>query len=217
MSINEEKTFSYTIYKCSCCGYKTFDAGNSSRHKKSTKCSEPNIRKESRLAMDVKDVDELVSRVSIQTSNNDIEKNQERDDKLHKENEELQLVIRKLRKELKEYKNEIINDEEDDTSSNDDTSHPGIVYYIIDKDVQTRAKIGRTTNTDVKKLKSRYSVFGDPFVICCHCDDIRKVEKELKERLRLHDCMNLSRGKESVIHSDLSLSIFLDVVKEYEM
>jgi hypothetical protein len=161
--------------------------------------------------MNIKDVEELMSCVSIQTSN------QERNDKLQKENEDLQLIIRKLRKELKEYKNEIINDEEDDTSSNDDTSHLGIVYYIIDKDVQTRAKIGRTTNTDVKKLKSRYSVFGDPFVICCHCDDIRKVEKELKERLRLHDCMNLSRGKESVIHSDLSLSIFLDVVKEYEM
>ena len=76
MDISKEKTFSYTIYKCSCCNYETRVQQHASRHKTSTKCSEPNIRKESRLAMDVKDVMEMfasMSAISITGDHNTVD------------------------------------------------------------------------------------------------------------------------------------------------
>jgi hypothetical protein len=135
-------------------------------------------------------------------------------DKLTKEYERLQSTNDILRTSIVEETEE---DESDDDEEDDPKTTSGIVYYIIDRELHTRAKIGRTGQTNIKKLKSRYSVFGYPFIFCCHCDDIRKVEKELKMRLLDAGYMNLLRGKESVVHSEMSLKIFLDVVQEYHL
>jgi chromosome segregation ATPase len=136
-------------------------------------------------------------------------------EKLTKEYERLQSTNDILRISIAEEANE--DERSDDEDDDDPKTTSGIVYYIIDRELHTRAKIGRTGQTNIKKLKTRYSIFGYPFIFCCHCDDIRRVEKELKMRLLEADCMNLTRGKESVIHSDESLRIFLDVVQEYHL
>jgi hypothetical protein len=41
---------------------------------------------------------------------------------------------------------------DDDDISTEDTQHNGIVYFVMDRDVPDRGKIGRTKNTDIKKL-----------------------------------------------------------------
>ena len=64
MNIPKDKTATIAVYTCSCCGYETFDAGNSSRHKKSTKCKQPNVVRTARVMMDVKDVMELLTTIS---------------------------------------------------------------------------------------------------------------------------------------------------------
>jgi len=71
MDIPKEKTFTYTVYKCLCCNYETTVQPHASRHKTSKKCSEPNIHKESRLAMDVKDVMEMFASMSAITITGD--------------------------------------------------------------------------------------------------------------------------------------------------
>ena len=71
MDIPKERTFAYTVYKCSCCNYETRVQQHASRHKTSKKCSEPNIHKESRLAMDVKDVMEMFASMSAITITGD--------------------------------------------------------------------------------------------------------------------------------------------------
>jgi hypothetical protein len=110
-----------------------------------------------------------------------------------------------------------VGDNMENDDRGDSTQFPGIVYYIIDRELSSRAKIGRTRENDVKQLKSRYSIFGYPFIFCCYCDNIRTVEKELKTRLFEAGCMNITRGKESVVHSEQSLKIFTDVVQEYHI
>ena len=79
-----------------------------------------------------------------------------------------------------------IIDDEDDVY---DTNHNGIVYFITDKDVPDRGKVGRTKNTDVKKLKTRYSTFGRPSILCYLSTDIKEDENALKKLMRDAGCM----------------------------
>ena len=64
MIIPKDKTATIVTYTCSCCGYETFDAGNGSRHKKSTKCKQPDVIRTARVMMDVKDVMEMFASMS---------------------------------------------------------------------------------------------------------------------------------------------------------
>jgi hypothetical protein len=77
-----------------------------------------------------------------------------------------------------------------DTESDfDDTQHAGLIYFITDKDVQDRGKIGRTKNTNVNKLKTRYSTFGNPSILCFLSTDIKSDENALKKLMRDAGCM----------------------------
>ena len=74
-TINKEKTHSAHTYKCTTCGYSTFDSGNSSRHKKSTRCKQPMMERVQVSVMLVSDVLELLQKFSgnaapIGTQNN---------------------------------------------------------------------------------------------------------------------------------------------------
>ena len=82
---------------------------------------------------------------------------------------------------------------------------------FIDKDIQTRGKIGRTGNTDVKKLKSRYSIFANPMVFTWYSKDIVGDEKKLKDALKEAGCINRELGLEAIHHSEKSLKIFHDM------
>ena len=96
----------------------------------------------------------------------------------------------------------------DDECEDEDISGDGIIYYITDKDVPTRGKIGRTKNTDVKKLKTRYSTFGKPTILCFYTEDIKKAENDLKKVLKEQGCMDGSMGKETIFHNDDTMRIF---------
>jgi hypothetical protein len=87
----------------------------------------------------------------------------------------------------------------------------GIIYFIVDKDLPDRGKIGRTTNTDVKKLKTRYSTFGNPNILCHWSTDIQKDENTLKKLMRDAGCME-SR-KEMIFNIQLAKNVFYDFVE----
>ena len=98
-----------------------------------------------------------------------------------------------------------IIDNEDDL---DDTSHTGIVYFITDKDVLDRGKIGRTKNTDVKKLKTRYSTFGCPSILCYLSMNIKEDENALKKLMRDAGCMK--SNTEMISNCDVARQIFYE-------
>ncbi|AAC96971.1 hypothetical protein PBCV1_A647R [Paramecium bursaria Chlorella virus 1] len=180
------ESYRTTFYKCGC-GYKTIAAGNANKHKK-TSCGHE-MNSESRSFIWEEDVKKV--------SRNTPEGYETRIKQLEKR-------LKLLRMKLEQYELEEINDIEID----DELSHPGLVYYIVDKDLPTRAKFGRTTNTDIRKLKTRYSIFGDPLIFCFYCDDIRNAERKLKIAMKDAGCMNNERGLESFIHSKTSMEIF---------
>ena len=145
------------------------------------------------------------------------------------ETEEMKKEIERLRKECEENKRlkkeieakdakisrisrklveDLLGEFDDDT---DDKTKEGLVYYIVDKDIQTRGKIGRTGNTDVKKLKSRYSIFANPLIFTWYSKDIVGDEKRLKDALKDAGCINRELGLESIHHSEKSLKIFNDM------
>ncbi|AGE51675.1 protein of unknown function (DUF1390) [Paramecium bursaria Chlorella virus CviKI] len=181
------ESYRTTFYICGC-DYKTILPGNASRHKK-TSCGHE-MKSESRSFI----WEEDVKKVSRNTPEDDVNRINQ-----------LEKRVKLLRMKLEQYELEEINDIEVD---DDELSHPGLVYYIVDKELPTRAKFGRTTNTDIKKLKSRYSIFGEPILFCFYCDDIRNAERKLKIAMKDAGCMNNERGLESFIHSKTSMEIF---------
>jgi hypothetical protein len=72
MIIPADKTFTYILYKCSCCGYETRERCHSSRHKKSIKCESPLIEKITKTAIDVDDLQELLKIYSSTTTTTNI-------------------------------------------------------------------------------------------------------------------------------------------------
>jgi len=203
MDIPADKTFLSMTYKCSTCGFETNHSVNGSRHKKSVRCSNPQIEKVERTVMDVNDVTEMMKSKSV-------------DDYLEElttiiatkndENDKLNKIIQQQRKTLLKI-SETYDSESDDEDNEDGV---GIIYYITDKDLPSRGKIGRTKNTDLKKLKSRYSTFSKPGIMCFYSTDIKKDENDLKTMLREHDCMDASIGKETVVNCAETRALFHD-------
>jgi len=203
MDIPADKTFLSMTYKCSTCGFETNHSVNGSRHKKSVRCSNPQIEKVERTVMDVNDVKEMMKSKSV-------------DDYLEElttiiatkndENDKLNKIIQQQRKTLLKI-SETYDSESDDEDNEDGV---GIIYYITDKDLPSRGKIGRTKNTDLKKLKSRYSTFSKPGIMCFYSTDIKKDENDLKTMLREHDCMDASIGKETVVNCAETRALFHD-------
>jgi hypothetical protein len=90
----------------------------------------------------------------------------------------------------------------------DDTPYTGIIYFITDKDVPDRGKIGRTKNTDVKRLKTRYSTFGCPSIICYLSMDIKTDEAALKKLMRDAGCMK--SNAEMISNCNIAMGIFYE-------
>jgi hypothetical protein len=87
----------------------------------------------------------------------------------------------------------------------------GIVYFITDKNVPDRGKIGRTANTDIRKLKSRYSIFGNPDVLCYFSNDINADENVLKKMMRDVGCMKTNT--EMVSNVSLAREVFYEFIE----
>ena len=68
MDFPSDKTFLSMTYKCSTCGFETNHSVNGSRHKKSIRCSNPQIEKVERTVMDVNDVKELMKSLEAKYS-----------------------------------------------------------------------------------------------------------------------------------------------------
>lgn len=202
-AISHNKTFAYTIYKCSCCNYETTVQPHASRHKTSKKCPESNILKESRLAMDVKDVTEMTADImaenNISTTDTEIAK-------LRAEIDDLSAIVKRQKSAIIKL---VDNGHFDDDG---DCEGSGLIYFVRDTVVTDRGKIGRTKNTDVKKLKSRYSTFGSPRIQCYFSMDIKIDESKLKARLREAGCMQ--SNTEMVTNCDLAIRIFCEFASE---
>jgi hypothetical protein len=102
--------------------------------------------------------------------------------------------------------------DDDDNISTEDTQHNGIIYFVMDKDVPDRGKIGRTMNTDIKKLKTRYSTFGLPAILCYLSEDIKNDENDLKKLMREAGCMK--SNTEIISNVSLARGIFYDFMTE---
>ncbi|AGE48344.1 protein of unknown function (DUF1390) [Paramecium bursaria Chlorella virus AN69C] len=179
------ETFEIKLHSCGC-GYKTLDKSNANRHKK-TSCGQQMTSQ----------TEEFVFKNEYAEKFPDEDKN------------ELERVNMKLRKEIKKLKLQLqfVDDDEDDITDDEDV-YPGLVYYVVDRELPTRGKIGRTMDMNIKKLKTRYSTFGDPLIICFVSMDIKTDEKKLKDAMKAAGCMNTERGKESIHHSENAMFVF---------
>lgn len=81
----------------------------------------------------------------------------------------------------------------------------------VDKDVQDRGKIGRTKNTDIKRLKTRYSIFGNPDILCHWSTDIQKDENTLKKLMRDAGCME--SHKEMIFNIKIARRVFYEFIE----
>lgn len=99
----------------------------------------------------------------------------------------------------------------------------GYIYYVIDNDFISRAKVGMTTCGDENKLKSRYrTTMGDVQVYRFEqVNDCKEAERELLSTLHQHTLLwsqqpeMSNSGTELISNTQLSLEIFDDIVKKF--
>jgi hypothetical protein len=204
-SIPHNKTFVVISYKCDCCGYETSERGNSAKHNQTKKCPKPSMKKNEKVVMAIDDVLELVMTADIVMENN-ISKTDTEIEKLRAEIDDLSAIVKRQKSAIVKL---IDNDNFDD---DDDCEGSGLIYFVKDTVVTDRGKIGRTKNTDVKKLKSRYSTFGSPRIQCYFSMDIKTDEAKLKARLREVGCMQ--SNTEMVTNCDMAIRIFCEFASE---
>ena len=197
------KFISGILYSCDC-GYETLSSHGACKHSKTKKCMHNVMnKKEMRFVSEEEQVE-----MASGTSNNilkDLEKNIERYKKDIKEKED---TIANMSKTISLLTNLASSNKDDDEEDTDNGS--GIIYYITDRDVPSRGKIGRTKNTDLKKLKSRYSTFSKPGILCFYSTNIKKDENDLKTILKEKGCMDTSIGKETVVNCAETRAVFHD-------
>jgi hypothetical protein len=128
---------------------------------------------------------------------------------LRAENDDLSATVKRQRNAMIKLANDKQFDDDDD---DDDCEGSGLIYFVRDTVVTDRGKIGRTKNTDVKKLKSRYSTFGSPRIQCYFSTDIKTDEAKLKARLREVGCMQ--SNTEMVTNCDMAISVFCGFASE---
>jgi hypothetical protein len=193
--------FKSTLYTCDC-GYKTTSPNQACKHSKTIKCKERTMGKRDvefvlKEDHDNKDHD---NKETVFTISNDKELLEAKDNDIKK----LEDIIKRQRKSIMMLtETEVECDDEDDEDIGS-----GLIYYVVDEDVPTRGKIGRTKNTDVKKLNSRYSTFSKPLLFCFFSRNIKKDENDLKAHMKEHGCMDASIGKETVHNCPDTLRIF---------
>jgi hypothetical protein len=114
-------------------------------------------------------------------------------------------IIKRQRKTIALFTEVDVSDDEDDEIGS------GIIYFVEDKDVPDRGKIGRTKNTDIRKLKARYTTFASPNILCYYSADIKTDENELKKLMRSAGCMKSNTEKLS--NCDIASKIFYDFAR----
>jgi hypothetical protein len=118
----------------------------------------------------------------------------------------LEKTINNLRKTIMK-----ISETDDTESDEEDEIGSGIIYFVEDKDVTDRGKIGRTKNTDIKKLKARYTTFASPNILCYYSADIKTDENALKKLMRAAGCMRSNTEKLS--NCAVASQIFYDFAR----
>ncbi len=205
-----------TLYSCEC-GYKSVAAANSLAHSKTKKCLHRTmVKKETRFASEEdinstsKEITETYNKFKEIKEQNEykikeIKKQSEYTIKKHIEKiEELENTIKRLRSSLGEITPMADNDYTQDEGT-------GIIYFIVDRDLPDRGKIGRTKNTDVKRLKARYSSFGNPDILCHWSTDIKEDENTLKTLLRDAGCMKTNT--EMISNISLAREVFYEFIE----
>ena len=217
------ETFKFQVYICGC-GYKTGHAGNASKHRK-VLCGHAMTHALKEFV--VKDIDDSITERDVELiERKDVELIERKNVQLTEEiNTQLLIIERKnviitkknlLIEELKAANEKsrnsvsrishtpVVEDTKDEGS--------GLIYFIMDRDIPDRGKIGRTKITDVKKLKSRYSTFGCPIIFCYLSEDIKKDENTLKKLLRNAECMR--SNTEMVSNCKLAKQLFDNFVND---
>ncbi|AGE52963.1 protein of unknown function (DUF1390) [Paramecium bursaria Chlorella virus CZ-2] len=182
-----------TLYTCGC-GYETLHQGNASRHKKvdcgqamSSKLKEFVLKEDSdKMALETNIVNDCISI--------------EEKDAIIKNQED---VIKRQRKSIMMLTETVVECDDDEK----DNVGSGLIYFVEDVDIPDRGKIGRTKNTDIKKLKTRYATFASPKITCFYSNNINKDENDLKKLLRDAGCM--ASNNEKISNCDVAASIFL--------
>ena len=187
MKMSSYETYKTTLYSCSC-GYKTILPGNANWHKK--KNTEHTLTSQSKEFVVKEDVDKMTQTYQKPSSST------------QEELEQLQLTNTRLQSSLIKLAS-TIDDSDDELNCNG----CGLIYFVEDVDIPDRGKVGRTKNTDIKKLKTRYATFASPKITCFYSTDIKKDENELKKLLRNAGCM--ASNNEKISNCDMAASIFL--------
>lgn len=210
--------YKLTVHQCGC-GYRTGDASNANKHKKVI-CGHEMIKKDMRFVSEecfhLERPSELMLKECLQREKALLD---EREDNLRTMTQ-LQNTIERLKSSLEKTTKTIDRlksslekttktiDIADIEGDFDDTHHTGIIYFITDKDVQDRGKVGRTKNTNVNKLKTRYSTFGNPSILCFLSMDIKSDENALKKLMRDAGCME--SNKEMISNCDVARRVFYE-------
>ena len=204
-------TYTGILYSCEC-GYETLSSTNSMAHSKTKKCLHRTmIKKEMRFVSEedvILPIQEILDH-KIKETKGRLE---------YEIREQLGYTIKKQSFKIKELENTIKKlrpSLEDLTSSADDDDNQvegtGIIYFIVDKDLPDRGKIGRTKNTDIKRLKVRYSSFGNPDILCHWSTDIQKDENTLKKLMRDAGCME--SHKEMIFNIKIARGVFYEFIE----
>jgi hypothetical protein len=212
------ETFKISMYTCGC-GYKTPDKGNSAKHKKVT-CGHDmmSVRTEvfsRKEYMAYREKREETKYTTIETSvlNEERERNKQTISQLNNTIQNLRNSLEsmngKVRRAVAKMTKSAYTDDIDDELC--DMVKDGIIYFITDKDVSDRGKIGRTVNTDIRKLKSRYSIFGNSDVLCYFSNDINTDENVLKKMMRDAGCME--SNKEMISNVSMAREVFYEFIE----
>jgi len=209
-----------TLYSCEC-GYKTLYSKHACKHTKTKKCSGKVMKKEELRFVKEEDLDIRTSYdeyTTIKTSvlNQEREQHAQLVSRLKSSIQNLKTSLDamngKFRRALAKMSKSAYIDEDVIEDELVGVFKDGIIYFITDKDVPDRGKIGRTMNTDVKKLKSRYSIFGKPDILCYFSSDINADETALKKLMREAGCME--SNTEMISNVSLAREVFYEFVEK---
>jgi hypothetical protein len=221
------KIFKSTVYDCGC-GYTTLNQGNYAKHKK-VNCGHQVSVSTERFVLE-RDHKTAIEKTATSPTNEDSEETDYTTMKtsvLDEEREQNTRIVSQLNNTIQNLRNSLeamngkvrraiakmsksaYTDEIEDELY--DMIKDGIIYFITDKDIPDRGKIGRTVNTDIRRLRSRYSIFGNPDVLCYFSSDINADENVLKRMMRDAGCMESNR--EIISNVSLAREVFYEFVE----
>ena len=189
------KIYILPVFECQC-GYYTTIKTNAMKHSKTLACQDKIMSAQSKEFVLKDNVQGILKEEDI---NNDKDWITEKDDIIKNQED----VIKRQRKSIMMLTETVVDCDDDEK----DNVGSGLIYFVEDVDIPDRGKVGRTKNTDIKKLKTRYATFASPKITCFYSNNINKDENELKKLLRDAGCM--ASNNEKISNCDVAASIFL--------